>query len=134
MDLMLPVISMALPFLLWPIEYFLPYPFFVEEIAKAVLVYFALREFEDKERLIKVVVLMGVLFAFSESVFYIFNITLVGNIGTYFQRIALTTVLHTATFLVILFPSLKKRKVSAVGVILAMVIHFLYNFLIPAKL
>src|SRR3989344_3377885 len=115
MNAVFPLFAVVMPFLLWPIELIFPYPFIVEEIAKGILVYFLsdtwrLHNTDTFYSKIKIAVLIGVLFAFSESVLYIFNITLVGNINTLFLRLGLTIPLHSITTVIILTSALKDRR------------------------
>ena len=76
-----PLLAAIGPFLLWPIELFLPYPFVLEEIFKGVLVYLILGSGVRRTQE-KLIILSALLFSFSESVMYIINIFLVGNTNT----------------------------------------------------
>jgi RsiW-degrading membrane proteinase PrsW (M82 family) len=127
--LLTPLFALIAPFVVWPIELILPYPHVIEELAKAVLV-FTLLDLPDRLEKIKLAVLIGVLFAFSESVLYLFNIQLVGNVQTYFVRLLVTIPLHVITTLIILLPSLKNKKLIIVGVILASLVHYFFNLYI----
>ncbi len=124
-----PLLALIAPFVVWPIELLLPYPHIIEELAKAVLV-FTLLNLPDRLTKIKLAILIGVLFAFSESVLYLFNIQLVGNIQTYFIRFLVTIPLHTITTLIILLPALKNKKLIIIGVVFASLIHYLFNLYI----
>jgi hypothetical protein len=127
MGFLAPLFSLILPFILWPIEQALPYPYIIEEIAKGSLTYWVLKNPRRASR-IKAAIAIGALYAFSESVLYIFNIFAVGNLSTLFQRLAITIPLHIITTLVILLPALKDKRLIVVGVILAGIIHYLFNF------
>jgi len=127
--LLTPLFALIAPFVVWPIELILPYPHIIEEFAKAVLV-FTLLDLPDRLEKIKLAILIGVLFAFSESVLYLFNIQLVGNIQTYFVRLLVTTPLHIITTLIILLPALKNKKLIIVGVVFASLVHYLFNLYI----
>jgi len=129
MSLLAPLFSLFLPFLVWPVEYFFPYPFIVEEIAKGALIYFVATS-REKINKIKMVAAIGVLFAFSETVLYLFNIYLVGNISTLLQRLMLTTSLHVVTSLIIYLPAMKNKKFIVLGVILAGLLHYFFNLLV----
>src|SRR4030042_2089832 len=129
MSLLAPLFSLFLPFLVWPVEYFFPSPFIVEEIAKGVLIYFVATSREKIDK-IKMVAAIGVLFAFSETVLYLFNIYLVGNISTLLQRLMLTTSLHVITSLIIYLPAIRNKKYIVLGVVLAGVLHYFFNFYI----
>lgn len=124
-----PLFALIAPFVVWPIELMLPYPHIIEELAKAVLV-FTLLNLPNRLTKIKLAILVGVLFAFSESVLYLFNIQLVGSIQTYFVRLLVTIPLHVITTLIILLPALKNKKLIIVGVIFASLVHYLFNLYI----
>ena len=124
-----PLLALIAPFVVWPIELILPYPHIIEELAKAVLV-FTILDLPERLTKIKLAILIGVLFAFSESVLFLFNIQLVGNIQTYFARLLVTIPLHVITTLIILLPALKNKKLIIVGVFLASLIHYLFNLYI----
>ena len=124
-----PLFALIAPFVVWPIELILPYPHIIEELAKAVLV-FALLDLPERFTKIKLAILIGVLFAFSESVLYLFNIQLVGSVQTYFIRLLVTVPLHVITTLIILLPALKNKKLIIVGVVFASLVHYLFNLYI----
>lgn len=123
-----PLIASFVPFILWPIELFLPYPYIIEEIAKMLLILPLLGLTTQSK--IKMALIIGLIFAISEGVLYIFNIYLVGNVGTLLERYLFTIPLHTITSLVILLPTLIDKRLIFVGLILAMIIHFFFNLLI----
>jgi RsiW-degrading membrane proteinase PrsW (M82 family) len=127
--LLTPLLALIAPFVVWPIELILPYPHIIEELAKAILV-FTLLNLPERLTKIKLAILIGVLFAFSESVLYLFNIQLVGSIQTYFVRLLVTIPLHVITTLIILLPALKNKKLIIVGVLFASLVHYLFNFYI----
>lgn len=129
MILILPLLAAMAPFLIWPIELFLPYPHIIEELAKAFLV-FPLLDYPDRTTQIKLATLFGFLFALSENVLYIFNFSLVGNLGTFFARLLVTAPLHMITFFLILVPAIKSKKLVPLGVIAAILVHYLYNSII----
>lgn len=113
------------PFLLWPIEIILPFPYLVEELFKLFIVLFILKDKSD-ENPVATIVVSGILFSLSETVLYIFKINAYGDIGILFARLIYTTVLHTTTFLVIYYAS-KKKPFLYLGLLAAILIHYLYN-------
>lgn len=131
--LVFPIFGFILPFLSWTIELFLPYPHLVEEALKSILVFISLR-IPGRWKKIKLITLTGIFFAFSESVFYLFNIYSVGNLRTLFYRLVFTIPLHTITSLTILLPAMKDKRMIFLGAILAATIHYFYNLFIPAIL
>lgn len=128
MNLLIPFYALIAPFIVWPIEYVLPYPFVIEEIAKAVIVYL-IPAATSKKQGIKLALLIGLLFGLTETVIYIFNI-LSGGTVSFWGRILLTVPMHTLTPLVVYLTSYKNKKLIVVGAFLAIIIHYLFNLLI----
>lgn len=131
MGILVPLFAAITPFILWPIEYFFPYPHIIEEIAKAILILMLLKLPENKAKIIGAI-LIGFLFSFTENVLYMFNIFSSGNLQTLILRFVLTMPMHIATSLVILMPALKDKKLIILGVILSSAIHFLFNMAISS--
>ena len=126
--MLVPLAAAIAPLAIWPIEYFLPYPYLIEELAKAALVYFIISS--KTKNPIKIGILTGLLFGFSETVLYYLNILPTGQLTILFVRIITTIPLHIVTTLVILIPSLKRLKLMPWGILLAVILHFLFNFFI----
>ena len=126
----MPVILLSvlfLPFVLWPVEKLLPFPFLVEELVKVIYILLIIKEEEaTKERLISATV-VGVLFALSESFFFLLNIQAVGTPSTLVTRSVLTLPLHVVTTVLIMLPTLLNKKLIILGFILAATLHFLFN-------
>lgn len=123
-----PLISLAAPFLLWPVEIILPYPYIVEEVGKLLLVLLVVRS-SPKSQQLWLILIAGLLFAFSETVFYLFNIFLVGNLGTIGHRLILTIPLHTLTILLIWSFAKRREWLIIPGTALAVGLHYIFNFL-----
>ena len=83
------------PFLLWPVEYFLPYPYIIEELFKCAVIWFGGKN-------VKTYLYAGFAFAFSETVLYSININAFGRVSLIFVRLLVLGILHTTTFLIIL--------------------------------
>jgi RsiW-degrading membrane proteinase PrsW (M82 family) len=132
MSIWITLIAPALPFILWPIEKLFPYPHFVEETAKAILIYSVVVKIADFEDRLKNVLILGFFFAISESILYFLTISLLGNIQVLFIRLFLTTTLHLATCLVIFYPANKNRRLIYPATLVAIIIHFLFNFSLGA--
>lgn len=115
-----------LPFIVWPIEVFFPYPYLVEEIAKGILVYFILSIPSQNVKL-GYGLLIGLCFALSENVLYSINFFTIGTVSFFLQRIASTGILHAGTAFLITAASLKNKKLIILGIILASAIHFVFN-------
>jgi len=126
MATLVPLYAAIAPFILWPIEQILPFPFLVEEIAKAIILLPVLN-LTDNTKKIKLAAIAGVFFALSESVLYLFNISLVGDLSTFVTRLLLTIPLHVVTSIVIILPALRDKKLIVIGVIFASIIHYFFN-------
>lgn len=125
MDPLIVLYSLFGPFLVWPLEYYIPYPFIIEELFKAVVVWFGPKK-------AKVYIIAGVLFASTETVLYTINVTITGTIGYMLTRFVTSSLLHIATFLIIYSSSRLDKRLIVVGFILSALIHFLYNKFIPS--
>jgi len=123
---LLPLMALMAPFLVFFIELILPYPYIIEEIVKGFLVY-QLLDLKDKTLQLKITVLMGILFSLTETVFYSFNFFMLTSLLPLFERLVLTTFLHTLTVVLILLSTRINKKLLPLGVILAMAVHYFYN-------
>lgn len=125
-----PLFASILPFFLWPIEYFLPFPYLVEELAKGLLVYVILRHPLNKQSPYLLALLSGFLFSFSETMLYVFNLIEFGNYERAFLRLLSTLILHTGTMLIMV--NFGKRKISylPLGIFTGGIIHYFWNLLV----
>ncbi|MGB9585843.1 MAG: PrsW family glutamic-type intramembrane protease, partial [Anaerolineales bacterium] len=123
------LVALILPLVLIPIEHIAPYPYIIEEIAKAILILAILKTSRYKSQL-TITLMATFLFAFSENIFYSTNFITDGILSSFWQRFLLTTSLHILTAVVILLPSQKKLKLIVPATILAMIIHYFYNELV----
>lgn len=73
------------------------------------------------------VALGGFLFAFSESMFYIINVFLVGNANLFIIRLILTVPMHMITTIIILAFAQIDRRLTPVGLIFAILMHYMFN-------
>lgn len=129
MPALIPLIAAIAPFIIWPIELFLPYPYIIEEIAKGILVLFVI-DLSNRASLLKLVLASAVTFTLSETVLYSLNIAQVGDLSTLPTRFILTALLHSLTMLIILISSFKTKWFMPIGVAVAMIIHYLFNLVI----
>jgi len=127
------ILATAGPFLLWPLEKILPYPFLVEEIFKLFLALNILSSSKDAKQKLQNVVLVGLLFAFSETFLYFLDIFQSSSV-IFFQRMTLTSALHVTTLVLLILFGRKGKKFIFLGVVLAAAIHWGYNFFIPQLL
>ena len=123
-----PIVSAMLPFILWPIELFLPYPYIIEEIAKAGIILLIVK---SKENTLTQAILAGTLFSFTETILYMFNAPLGSPGNTLVVRFFLTTPMHITTMVIVLALVSKSRFLLPVGVVLGTIVHYLFNHYIP---
>lgn len=110
--------ALIFPFILLLVEKLLPYPYIVEELCK-----FYLAKKADST---KVVIILGLLFSFSEAIFYVMNPIYVLSPMRFVLRFALVSAMHTTTVLVMYYFS-KRKSLWSIGLILAILIHYLFN-------
>lgn len=118
--------ALILPLILIPLERFAPYPYVIEEIVKATLIYVILKN-SSRQNQLKLSLVAAFLFALSENIFYSTNFIIGGILNSFWQRFMLTTSLHLLTAVIILLPSQKKLKLIVPATIFAMAIHYFYN-------
>lgn len=127
--LLLPLIAAFTPFFLYPIERILPFPYLIEEIALLLLILPLLKESTATQ--VKMTIAIGLLFTFSESVLYTFNMAAVGTPTTLIMRLLTTGALHTITPLLMLAGyHLYKKKGIIGGFFLAVTLHYIFNLLV----
>lgn len=120
---MIYILSLVGPFFLLLVEKILPLPFIVEEIYKYLVL--KLEKVSSKQ-----VFLLGLLFSFSESVFYFFNPEYQNNLSKMVVRLLVVTPMHISTMLLMnYFNKYNKISISLLGILLAAFIHFLFNSL-----
>ena len=128
MGLLVPLFAAITPFILWPIEIILPYPYIVEEISKAILIFFLLK-LPNREKILGTI-MIGFLFSFSETVLYLFNVFSVGSLQTLFLRFIFTTPMHIVTSLIILSSALINKNLIILGIIIAALVHYIFNLIV----
>ncbi|KKQ25060.1 MAG: hypothetical protein US40_C0004G0099 [Candidatus Roizmanbacteria bacterium GW2011_GWC2_37_13] len=125
---LLPLMALIAPFLVFPIEMVLPYPYIVEEIIKSLLIINVVK-LPSKKIQIFIGICLGVFFAVSETVLYSFNFFMLTSIIPLIERLFLTSLLHALTIVVMILSNFINKKLLPLGVILAMIIHYFYNLL-----
>lgn len=108
--------ALIFPFFILLIENFLPYPYVIEELFK-----FFLAKKADST---KTAIILGLLFSISEAIFYVFNPSFV-NLRSYILRFISVSAMHITTILVMQY--FLKRKLWSIGLVLAILIHYLFN-------
>lgn len=116
----LSIICLFSPFPLWLIETFLPYPHFIEEIFKFIVV-----KKSPQKNSWYIPLIFGITFSLSETILYLINFFALGNFSNLSTRLINTTILHTLLFFLQYYS--RNSKFRYLTLILAITIHFLYN-------
>jgi len=124
------LLSLAGPLFLMPVEKILPYPYLVEEAVKLAVVCLILKAKPSKNAFWFLVIFAGLLFSFSETIFYLTNIFTLGKFGLFPQRLVLTSFLHSGTTFLIAFFGKKGGWWWVTGFLGAVLIHGIYNLLV----
>lgn len=123
-----PLLALSAPLLLLPIEKFFPFPHFIEEATKLIIVEMMIRQEEQtKSSLFLLAFVSGFLFAISESILYLVNFCILGNFSAFPLRIALTVTLHTGTIMLMYILRRKGYLGLVIGFIGSVVIHYFFN-------
>lgn len=127
------LIGFAGPFLLWPIEVYLPHPALIEEIFKLLCIWWIYNtelsnsETPIKFSQIKYALLFGFLFSLTESILYLFNISLLNSFNLFPKRLLWAGVMHTITAATLML-GVKYNKITLISsLLIAIGIHQLYN-------
>ncbi len=109
------------PILLMPVEFFFPYPAFVEEIYKFQII-------DKKTKDAAKPLIAGLIFAVSETILYINQILGKQYGGKIIaERLVFTTIMHSTTMLIIYFGKKRGQKWGIFGLLTAIIIHTIYN-------
>ena len=115
---LLPLYAAMAPFVVWPIEYFMPFPYIVEELVKVLLV--------KNAQSFKMAIIIGAMFAFSESIFFLTPLIAQGSFALILVRLLITGALHTLT-------SIAYFKQGWKALIWTIPLHFGYNLWLVNK-
>lgn len=122
------LISLVSPLFILPIENLLPYPHFIEEAVKLVVVVVMIKiEKQIRKGVASWALMAGFLFTISESILYLTNIFALGNYILFPKRLVLTGGLHTGTVMLMYFLGRKNYIGLAAGFIGAIIIHYFFN-------
>ncbi len=121
----MPLVAAFSVFPIWVVEQYLPAPWLVEELAKLVLVLYVVRLKLTKG--LVWVVASGLAFGVSEAFLYLFNLLLAGSIAPLVWRLALTLPMQLMTITILYYGALGGWLRRLVALILAIMIHFLFN-------
>lgn len=105
----------------------LPYPHIIEEVAKLGLIWFLVNiERSSYKQLWLFVALAAAFFTLSESILYLNNLFLVGQLDLFLTRIVFTGLLHLITMYV-MYAGFKIRYAVLPALFFAIALHYLYN-------
>lgn len=116
-------------FLVLPIK-FIGYSEIIEEIAKAIIIFWLVMPVFRFVHGVLLSGLFGLLFAFSETGLYLNNILNSGRLENLWQRLIWTSLLHILTVIIIFIFGKLNRWLIIVGVILAIILHYFGNFVL----
>lgn len=114
-------------FLIFIEETILPWPWLVEELVKAAVIFFLILPMSCATHRLIGTLAFALMFALSENIFYFLNFINNNELGIYWQRFVWPLAMHLLTSLVILASVWKNKNWWLVGLLLAMAIHYLYN-------
>ncbi|MEK7634006.1 MAG: hypothetical protein AAB437_04140 [Patescibacteria group bacterium] len=123
-----PLLALILPLILIPVEKILPYPYIIEELVKLVLVLAIYQKEKQLNRSLSFFVLLsGLLFTLSESIFYLINIFALGDLTMIPKRFFFTGILHISTLMTIYLFGKKNNIGLLISLLLSISIHYYYN-------
>lgn len=126
-------LSLSLPWFLLIVERFFPYPYIVEEIVKLAVVIFILKQKEEKKNQWEffLILVFAIGFSLSEAILYLNVILTISDLSLFFVRLFFTGILHLLTTAIIyLFGKSFSFWGLIFGLLMAMVVHYCYNWLI----
>ena len=126
----LPILLAALifPLILIPVEKIFPYPHIAEELAKLFLVLMIYQKEKQLDRKLSIFVLLsGLLFTLSESIFYLINIFALGDLTVIPMRLLLTGTMHVSTLMTMYIFGRKNKTGLLIALFFSIIIHYLYN-------
>ena len=119
------VLALFLSFILWPIEWYLPYPAVIEETAKLLIVVMIVKT-SPKRLQVPLVFGAGILFAASETLLYVANAAQYGNLTVLGWRLLLTVPMHIISFFILLWAL--REKLWWAGLAIVILMHWGFNF------
>ena len=121
------IFGLILPILLIIIVRFTGYSEIVEEIAKAIIVLTLIMNIPSLRGKMLFGILFGFLFGLSENMFYLRNIFELGDFNIFLKRFIWTLPMHIITVLILTLSSSAKKWLIFFGLILAIILHILFN-------
>ena len=124
--------GLILPLVLLPFVGFIGHTEIIEEIAKAflIIIFVSFFDFRNTRSVINMALLFGLVFGLSETMFYLSSFVTQGTMNLFWQRLAFTVPLHMITSGILALSVIKRKWMIIIGLILAIVIHVVFNTLI----
>lgn len=112
--------ALVAPFFLLLVENYLPYPYVIEEIVK-----FFLAKYSQTT---KTAIMLGILFSFSEAIFYFMNpsYSFIFDLKKSVVRLLIVTPMHISTILIMRY-FIRRKSLWPFGLIAAILLHYLFN-------
>ncbi|MBU4348354.1 PrsW family intramembrane metalloprotease [Patescibacteria group bacterium] len=124
------VAGLVLPIILIPIVKITNYSEIVEEIAKALIVFFLILKLPSFKFKLAGAAVFGFLFGVSENFLYLNQIFQLGDFSIFWQRFLWTMPMHIITVLVMVFAGLARKRFLIFGLAGAIILHMLFNGII----
>lgn len=121
------IISLMAPPILYFIEKILPYPYLIEEITKYFIIHNLVHRTSSPPSYLKIVIVIAVIFAFSENILYLPGIISSGGINFFYLRLIIDGTLHLTTFLLMFFGQTRSRLFGIITLLMAIIVHYLFN-------
>ncbi len=122
------VAGLILPVLLIPVVRIFGFSEVFEEVAKVLVILFAILPIPGLRQKIVWTCVFALSFGVSESIFYLSEIIQSGDLGIFVLRLFTTMPMHIVTALIIFLFAQRGRKCLIIGVLIAIAIHLFYNF------
>jgi len=119
--------GLTLPVFLIFIIRFTGYSEIIEEIAKALIIFFLILKMPGFKTKILAGIIFGFLFGVSENFLYLNQIFQSGNLSVFWQRFLWTVPMHVITVSVMVFAGMIKKRFLILGLVGAIILHLLFN-------
>lgn len=122
------IIALLATFFLIPIEkYLLPWPWFLEEILKLVVIWYFILPLRCWYCRLLFGLTFVLVFSVSENILYFPFFVQLQDLGRYWERFVYPLGMHLLTFYILLFSAWQRRCFIFIGLLFACLIHYYYN-------
>lgn len=102
----------------------------IEEIGKALIILFIISRGSNWKLRLEGAIIFGLLFGFSENIFYLINFLGTENYHIFLLRFVTTIPMHIVTVLIIFIFTEIKKYFWIFGLILSILVHLLFNLFV----